>query len=160
MIYKLRELLGVDEMGGTMRLGAWPCRLEPGSLGDLLGPLLEERADIAALELRHRGHARVEDRVRTWKDCGLANLPFDGFCANEAWVALSLIAGALLAWSQMICFDGALAKAEPKTMRYRVLHVAAVLAHRGRDLIVHLDETWPWASELATAFTRLRAAFP
>ena len=116
--------------------------------------------DIAALELRHRGHARVEDRVRAWKDCGLANLPFDGFCPNEAWVAVSLIAGALLAWSQMTCFDGALAKAEPKTMRYRVLHVAAVLAHRGRDLIVHLDETWPWASELATAFTRLRAAFP
>jgi CTP synthase len=32
VIYKLRELLGVDEMGGTMRLGAWPCHLEPGSL--------------------------------------------------------------------------------------------------------------------------------
>ena len=31
VIYKLRELLGVDEMGGTMRLGAWPCRLEAGS---------------------------------------------------------------------------------------------------------------------------------
>jgi CTP synthase len=31
VIYKLRELLGVDEMGGTMRLGAWPCILEPGS---------------------------------------------------------------------------------------------------------------------------------
>jgi hypothetical protein len=119
-----------------------------------------EGDDIAALELCHRGHARVEDRVRCWKACGLANLPFDGFCANEAWVAVSVIAGALLAWSQMTCFDGALAKAEPKTMRYRVLHVAAVLARRGRDLIMRLDETWPWASELATAFTRLRAAFP
>ncbi|MFZ0619856.1 MAG: CTP synthase [Candidatus Acidiferrales bacterium] len=32
VIYKLRELLGVDEMGGTMRLGSWPCKLEPGSL--------------------------------------------------------------------------------------------------------------------------------
>ena len=32
VIYKLRELLGVDEMGGTMRLGAWPCKVEPGSL--------------------------------------------------------------------------------------------------------------------------------
>jgi len=31
VIYKLRELLGVDEMGGTMRLGAWPCKLEPDS---------------------------------------------------------------------------------------------------------------------------------
>jgi CTP synthase len=32
VIYKLRELTGVEEMGGTMRLGAWPCVLEAGSL--------------------------------------------------------------------------------------------------------------------------------
>ncbi len=31
IIYKLRELTGIDELGGTMRLGAWPCKLEPGS---------------------------------------------------------------------------------------------------------------------------------
>ena len=32
VIYKLRELTGVEEMGGTMRLGAWTCILQPGSL--------------------------------------------------------------------------------------------------------------------------------
>jgi CTP synthase len=32
VIYKLRELRGVEELGGTMRLGAWRCKLEPGSL--------------------------------------------------------------------------------------------------------------------------------
>jgi CTP synthase len=31
VIYKLRELRGVDELGGTMRLGAWQCQLTPGS---------------------------------------------------------------------------------------------------------------------------------
>jgi len=31
VIYKLRELKGVDELGGTMRLGAYPCHLAPGS---------------------------------------------------------------------------------------------------------------------------------
>jgi CTP synthase len=31
VIYKLRELRGIDELGGTMRLGAWTCKLEPGS---------------------------------------------------------------------------------------------------------------------------------
>jgi CTP synthase len=31
VIYKLRELRGVEEMGGTMRLGAWPCQLVPGT---------------------------------------------------------------------------------------------------------------------------------
>jgi CTP synthase len=32
VIYKLRELVGVEELGGTMRLGAWPCKLEANSL--------------------------------------------------------------------------------------------------------------------------------
>ena len=31
MIYKLRDLLGVEDMGGTMRLGAYPTELEEGS---------------------------------------------------------------------------------------------------------------------------------
>ena len=32
VIYKLRELRGVEELGGTMRLGAWACKIEPGTL--------------------------------------------------------------------------------------------------------------------------------
>ena len=32
VIYKMRELVGVDQMGGTMRLGKYPCRLKPSSL--------------------------------------------------------------------------------------------------------------------------------
>jgi CTP synthase len=32
VIYKLRELKGVEELGGTMRLGAWECRLQPDSI--------------------------------------------------------------------------------------------------------------------------------
>jgi hypothetical protein len=81
--------------------------------------------NAAALECRHRGHARVEDRVRCWKDCGLQNLPFASFTQNLAWVATSLIAGALIAWAQMTCLGGELKKAEPKTLRYRLLHVGA-----------------------------------
>ncbi len=34
VIYKLRELIGIEEMGGTMRLGSWPCRLERGSFAE------------------------------------------------------------------------------------------------------------------------------
>ena len=33
--------------------------------------------------------------------------------------------------SELVCFSGDLAKAEPKTIRYRVLHVAALLVRRG-----------------------------
>jgi hypothetical protein len=116
--------------------------------------------DVPALECRHRGHARVEDRVRNWKDCGLKNLPFASFTQNLAWVAVSLIAGALLAWAQMVCLEGELKKAEPKTLRYRILHVAAVLVRRSSRLILRLDETWPWAAALQRAFLKLRTAFP
>ena len=40
--------------------------------------------DIATLELRHRGHARVEDRVRCWKATGMTNVPFDDYTHNQA----------------------------------------------------------------------------
>jgi hypothetical protein len=116
--------------------------------------------EVPVLELRQRGHARVEDRVRCWKDCGLSNLPFDSFTQNQAWVAASLVAGALLAWAQMNLFTGDLAKAEPKTFRFRVLHVAASLARRGRSRVLRIDESWPWKDDIATAFSRLRSAFP
>lgn len=175
----IRQGAWVAELTDLVDLDAWPentrlvCRRErphPGAQLTLFDTAEGFRhtcfitntddGDIAALELRHRGHARVEDRVRTWKDCGLANLPFDSIVRNQAWVALTLIAGALLAWSQMVCLDGQLAKAEPKSLRYRILHVAGLLVRRGHQLILRLDETWPWAGDLAQAFTRLRAAIP
>jgi CTP synthase len=34
VIFKLRELKGIDELGGTMRLGAWPCMLKEGSFAE------------------------------------------------------------------------------------------------------------------------------
>ena len=46
VIFKLRDLVGVEELGGTMRLGAWPCKLAPGSLaGEVYGgaPEISER---------------------------------------------------------------------------------------------------------------------
>ena len=45
VIYKLRDLIGVDALGGTMRLGKYPCELRPGSHAmDAYGaPLVEER---------------------------------------------------------------------------------------------------------------------
>ncbi len=45
IIYKLRDLLGVDDLGGTMRLGEYACELEPGSLAQRLygTPTVHER---------------------------------------------------------------------------------------------------------------------
>jgi hypothetical protein len=48
--------------------------------------------DIAALELRHRHRAHVENRIRAAKDTGLRNLPCEDFVRNQAWLQLVLTA--------------------------------------------------------------------
>ncbi len=109
------------------------------------------------LEARHRGHARVEDRIRTGKDTGLGRFPSRVFAINAAWLQLALTAIDLLAWTQMLLLDGELAAAEPKKLRYRLLHVAARLTRTARQTRLRIAETWPWATDLAAAFTRLTA---
>ena len=47
VIYKLRDLLGVEELGGTMRLGSYPCELRPGSLAQRV-------YGVTRVEERHR----------------------------------------------------------------------------------------------------------
>ena len=117
---------------------------------------------LAGLELRHRQHARVEDRIRQAKAAGLANLPCHDFDANAAWLEIVLAAADLVAWAQLIAFTHSpeLARAEIGTFRYRVLHVAARITRGARQLRLRIDTTWRWAAAIATAWQRLRAAFP
>ena len=56
VIYKLRDLLGVEEMGGTMRLGAYPCRLAEGSRAR------EIYGDTAEISERHRHRYEVNQK--------------------------------------------------------------------------------------------------
>ncbi len=114
-------------------------------------------ADIVELERRHRAHARVEDRIRNAKACGLANLPHHDFARNEVWLELVIVACDLLAWTQRLTLDGDLAVAEPKTIRYRLLHIAARVAGHARRHHVRLQRTWPWTADLLAAFHRARA---
>ena len=111
--------------------------------------------DIAVLERRHRQRARVEDRIRDDKDTGLSKLPFKAFAMNEVWLEIVMLAHDLIVWTQALVLDGELAKAEPKRLRYRLLHVAARLAFSGRRGKLHLQHTWPWADELLAAFGKL-----
>src|SRR4051812_7384817 len=116
--------------------------------------------DIAYLEARHRGHARVEDRIRTGKDTGMAKLPFRDFVMNAVWLEISLIAQDLLAHTAALCLTGELAVCEPKRLRYRLLHVAGRLTFHARTAILRLDHAWRWAADLAAAFSRLAALPP
>jgi len=113
----------------------------------------------AWLDARHRSHARVEDRIRCGKDTGLSRFPSRQFNVNTGWLVCVLTAIDLLAWTQTLLLvdTPALARAEPKTLRYRLLHVAARLTRTARRLHLRIDKTWRWADHLVTAFTRLHA---
>jgi hypothetical protein len=57
----------------------------------------------------------------------------------------------------MLLLHGDLAAAEPKKLRYRLLHVAARLTRTARQTRLRIAEHWPWAADLVTAFNRLDA---
>lgn len=116
---------------------------------------------VAGLELRHRQHARVEDRIRELKAAGLGNLPCHGFWANAAWLEIALAAADLVTWCRLIGFRShpGLARAEITTFRYRVLHVAARVTRGARRLRLRLDATWRWAAHIVTAWQAIRTAF-
>ena len=119
--------------------------------------LTNQEGDPVALEARHRARARVEDAIRAAKDTGLSNLPFRDFAANAAWMELVLIAQDLLSWAQALLLEGDLARAEPKRLRYRLLHTAGRITRSGRRIRLHLPARWPWTHALTHAFSRLRA---
>ncbi len=112
-------------------------------------------ADISYLEALYRGRGRVECAIRDTKDTGLANFPSHSFAINAAWLAVVLIASDLLAWMKGLCLEGELARAEPKRLRYTLLHAAGILVSSARRRSVRIAAGWPWADELVGAFGRL-----
>jgi len=113
------------------------------------------RGQLAFLEARHRAHARVEDRVKAIKQTGMGRFPSREFAINAVWLQLALTAADLIAWTQTILLDGALAAAEPKKLRYQFLHAAARIVRGQRQVRIKIDTSWPWATQLAAAFARL-----
>ena len=122
----LREGAWVAEATGMIDLDAWPAgsrlilrkeRPHPGaqlSFTDVDGhritailtdtPTGQIPGQVAGLELRHREHARVEDRIRQAKATGLRNLPCRGRDENAAWLETVLTALDLIVWTKLIGF--------------------------------------------------------
>lgn len=110
--------------------------------------------DIAYLEALQRGRGRAEKLICDLKDTGCTNLPSADFAINHAWLTCALIAHDLLVWMRHLCLDGDLAKAEPKRLRYTLLHAAGLIARSARRTRLRLAAGWPWANQLVTAFDR------
>src|SRR4029453_19171280 len=94
---------------------------------------------------------------RCGKDTGLRRMPSKLFSINSAWCVAVALACDLLAWLALPGLDGELAKAEPKTIRYRLLHTAGRIVHGQRRRRLRIPETWPWAEALRAAFARILA---
>ncbi len=97
----------------------------------------------------------MENGIKAKRDTGLERMPFRRFAANEAWLELVLAGCDLLAWLGTVGLDGELARAEPKTLRYRLLHVGARIVRWARQVVLRLPANWPWAVELAEAYRRV-----
>jgi hypothetical protein len=115
---------------------------------------------LADLELRHRRRARCEDRIRCAKDTGLRNLPLHGYAQNQIWCEIVALACELLAWTQMLALPGEARRWEPKRLRLRIFTCAGRIVRGGRRLKLRLAATWPWASQIAAAITRLQTLAP
>jgi hypothetical protein len=174
-----RQAAWVTELTGLVDMDGWPegtrviCRRErphPGAQLTLFDTdegfrhqvfiTDQAEADVAALELRHRQRAHVENRIKAAKDSGLRNLPCAEVVPNDAWLQMVLVGQDLMAWGQRLCFHGILAVAEPKRLRHRVLHAAAAMAHTGGRVVLRFQRSWPWTADIVTAFGRLRLALP
>jgi Transposase DDE domain group 1 len=168
----------VAELTGLLDLASWPDgmrvivrreRPHPGAqlrFTDIDGHRFTafatdaRRGQLADLELRHRRRARYEDRIRCAKDTGLCNLPLHGFDQNQLWCELVAMASELLAWMQMLALDGPARAWEPKRLRLRLFSAAGRLVRGSRRLRLRLAATWPWASQLTAAITRLQTLAP
>jgi hypothetical protein len=175
---QVRDGAWVADITGLLELDSWPDKMRiivrkerphPGAqlrFTDIDGHRFTcfatdtRRGQLADLELRHRRRARCEDRIRCAKDTGLRNLPLKGFAQNQIWCEIVALACELIAWTQMLALAGAARRWEPKRLRLRLFTAAGRLVRGGRRLRLRLAATWPWASQLTAAITRLQAYVP
>ncbi|MFB3814674.1 MAG: CTP synthase [Terriglobales bacterium] len=79
VIYKLRELRGIEDLGGTMRLGAWTCNLEPGSFA---------HKAYGKLEISERHRHRYEFNQEYKEQMVAAGLKITGLTPDGTYVEI------------------------------------------------------------------------
>ena len=171
---ELRDGAQVAELTDLVDLDGWPTGtrlivrrepLHPGAQHSLLpstefrywGHYTDQPGDPVTLDATMRAHAHVEDHIRRLKDSGLCRFPFRDLAANQAWLATVCHAADLVTWFQLLCLTGPLARAEPKTLRWRLWHAPGRVVRRARRDIVRVLDGWPDADAILTAHTRITA---
>ena len=113
---------------------------------------------IQFLDVLHRDHAEVEDRVRTNKAMGLRTCRPQVLAEERELDARReprRRSRRLAAAADPARPSEDLADAEPDTMRFRLYHLPARLAHHARRRHLRIERTWPWAQTFTTSWRRL-----
>jgi hypothetical protein len=164
-VAELTDLVDLTDWPDGTRLIVRREPLHPGAQQTLFpstefrywGHYTDQAGDPVDLDTSMRAHAHVEDHIRRLKDSGLCRFPFRDLDANQAWLTVVCFAADLVRWFQLLCVTGPLARAEPKTLRWRLWHAPARLIRHARQDIVRILDGWPDAHAIIAAHTRIAA---
>ena len=164
-VAELTDLIDLSDWPEGTRLIVRREPLHPGAQQSLFpsmmfrywGHYTDAAGDPVELDVHMRAHAHVEDHIRRLKDSGASRFPFVDIDANRAWLAVVCFADALVRWFQLLCLSGALAVAEPKTLRWGLWHAPARLVRRARRRVVRILDGWPTTPALLDAYRRIAA---
>ncbi len=137
----------------------------PGSQTSLLpdldyrfwGHYTDLAGDPAELDRQMRAHAHVEDHIGRLKNSGLQRFPFTDWEANQAWLQTIMWASDLVAWFQLLCLTGPLARAKPRRLRWALWHTPARIIRTARRDIVRIVDGWPTANQIVATYRAIAA---
>jgi hypothetical protein len=139
-----KPLKGVEQLELDLQQAATGWRYEAFATNSPPSHTGEDPHEVTAwLDGRHRVHARVEDHFKDGNTTGAKRLPSKRFAVNTAWYRTQAIACDLIAWLQLLGCHGPLARAEPKTLQYQILHTPATLKRGGRQRSLNFPPDWP-----------------
>jgi hypothetical protein len=112
---------------------------------------------VAWLDARHRSHVHVEDDVKQAKAIGMNRWPSRMWKVNVAWIGVVAMAASLLAAFRHLGLPaGDLRKASIQTLRFRLFEIPGRITHGQRKTWLHLPATWPWTTDLTTAWQTIK----
>jgi hypothetical protein len=162
-VIELTSLVDLSKYPSGTRLIVRREPLHPGAQQSLFpsidfrywGHYTDQAGDPVALDVFMRAHAHVEGHIARLKDSGLCRFPFSSLEANRTWLFCVTAAADLVRWFQLLCCDGDLAIARPKTLRWSLFHAPGRLVRSARREIVRILDGWPTAEALLSAYERI-----
>jgi hypothetical protein len=76
---------------------------------------------------------------------------------NQAWLTVTALACDMRNWLQLLALKGGMARATPKTLRYRFPRVPVTLVRGQRRRRLKIPASWPWVEQVTAATHRPRA---